>query len=502
MSQTETNTSTPVPENFKKGIVDFISSFIASFPEYKDGIYNALDMQEYADVEFVPGDEKGTGSTKSKKPTDECIKTMSEKNLLTLLEHCKRVYPERFFDIIYQNEVIFSPDSAVSNNVNVEFLPNVDFRMVWNLSDVTETTKDHLWKHLQLVTFTILGNNSKDKLSLGDTAKLFEAIEEDELRSKLEETMSGIQTLFEQYHEDTNNDDDGDDGDNDANNQQPHEKKQEEAADEPKEEPGSHSSSSSSNSKSKSRPAQDSFPNAETIHEHLSGLLDGKIGALAKEIAEETVSELNIDVSNESSVSGVFQKLLKNPGKLTGIIKKVGEKLDKKMKSGDIKESELFKEASEFMSKMKSTKGPGGGKGGGMADFAQLFKAMNLNPSDLGGAAAGLNGKTKINMNAMQSQLNRNMKMALTKERMQKKLEERRAEQASATASASIDPSQMRHTVYQPANSSKNEKSMRVTMAPPVQPQEASECNTGTGYEPDSSSTNAKSKNKKNKKKK
>jgi hypothetical protein len=36
---------------------------------------------------------------------------------------------------------------------------------------------------------------------------------------------------------------------------------------------------------------------------------------------------------------------------------------------------------------------------------------MNLNPSDLGGAAAGLNGKTKINMNAMQSQLNRNMKM-------------------------------------------------------------------------------------------
>ncbi len=108
------------------------------------------------------------------------------------------------------------------------------------------------------------------------------------------------------------------------------------------------------------------------------------------------------------------------------------------------------------MSKMKSTKGPGG-KGGGMADISQLFKAMNLNPSDLGGAAAGLNSKSKVNLNAMQSQLNRNMKMALAKERMHKKLEERRAEQAASAAAtvatpANIDPSQMRHTVYQPAN--------------------------------------------------
>lgn len=463
--------TTPIPDTFKKVIVDFISSFIASFPEYKDGIYKVLDMQEYTDIEFVD-------KTRSNPFPDECIKNMSEKNVSVLFEHCRRVYPERFFDILYQNEVIFSADPAVSNNVCVDFLPNVDFRMVWNMADVTDTTKDHLWKHLQLVTFTIVGSISRDNLSFGDTARMFEAIDETELKSKLEETMAGIQALFE-----GRSDADGDDTFNvdahDANgagqnqNQNAHD--------------NDNGGSGGSSGKS-------AFPNAESIHEHLSGLLDGKIGALAKEIAEETVSELNIDVSNETSVSGVFQKLIKNPGKLTGIIKKVGEKLDNKMKSGDLKESELFKEASDFMAKMKSSGGVGGKGGNGMADIAQLFKAMNLNP----GAAAGINSKSKLNLNAMQSELNRNMKMALTRERMQKKLEEKRAAE-EAVVSAASDPAKMRQSVYQPEHAEKNEKSMRVPMAAPVN----TESSGKTGYEPEAfGPTTTSSKNKKHKHKK
>jgi hypothetical protein len=470
----ESNKSTPIPDNFKKVIVDFISSFIASFPEYKAGIYNALDMQEYSDVAFV-NSGSGTGSGACADDCD-CIKHISDQNVAILFEHCKRVYPERFFDIIYQNDIIFSPDSAA--DVCVEFLPNTDFRMAWNLSDVSDTTKDHLWKHLQLVTFTILGSISRDTPSFGETARLFEAIDEDELRVKLEETMAGIHALFENEREHTGT----------SNSTQ-------ESA-----ETGTEAGSESA----KSTPG---IPSAESIHEHLSGLLDGKIGALAKEIAEETVSELDIDISKESSVGGVFQKLIKNPSKFAGIIKKVGEKLDKKMKSGDIKESELFKEASEFMSKMKSSGGKGAG-GGGMADFAQLFKAMNLNPSDLGGAAAGLNGKTKINMNAMQSQLNRNMKMALTKERMHKKLDEKRSAAATATAitaataTAAAQPQQeLKHSVYQPPNAAKNEKTPRVPMAAPA----ATADTAATGYEPPNSTTTSNSKpssHKKNKHKK
>jgi hypothetical protein len=484
---------TPIPDNFKKVIVDFISSFIASFPEYKIGIYKALDMQEYSDVAFVNSDSgsgSGSGPGSGSCADDcDCIKHISDQNVTMLFEHCKRVYPERFFDIIYQNDLIFSPDSTVSNNVCVEFLPNTDFRMVWNLSDVTDTTKDHLWKHLQLVTFTILGSISKDAPSFGETARLFEAIDEDELRVKLEETMAGIHKLFE----------------NENSNNTP----ESSTANEP--EHGHTKSTPGSGSGSGSGPG---IPSAESIHEHLSGLLNGKIGALAKEIAEETVTELDIDISNESSVGGVFQKLIKNPSKFAGIIKKVGEKLDKKMKSGDIKESELFKEASEFMSRMKSSGGKGAG-GGGMADFAQLFKAMNLNPSDLGGAASGLNGKTKINVNAMQSQLNRNMKMALAKERMHKKLDEKRAAAATATATstatatATMTTQEMRHSVYQPPNAAKNEKTPRIPMAAPESETATptptttttTTTTTATGYEP--AALNAKqSSHKKNKHKK
>ena len=414
---------TGVPENFKKVITDFISSFLTAFPEYEQGLHSNLCIATHAAEEI--GDAA----------------------IAKLHEHCKTVYPERFFDILYQNDHIFSPDSAVSNNVSVDFLPGIDFRLVWNLSDITDTTKEHIWKHLQLITFTIVGSMSKGNLTFGDTAKMFEAINEEELRVKLEETMANLQSMFE-------TDARTDTGDADST-------------------PNSDTAPPSLTS--------DALPDAESMHEHLSGLLGGKIGTLAKEIAEETVSELNIDVSEETSVSGGFQKLMKNPGKLAGIIKKGGEKLDKKMKSGDIKESELFKEASEFMNKMKA--GGGGGKGGkgGMGDLAQILKSMNLGGGDLGGLGGlsglgglgGLGGKTKVNIGAMQSQLGRNMKMAQNKERLQRKLEERRAAAlvAAAASTHQQQPKEMKHSVYKPSDGESIEKTPRNPTNTANQPQ-------------------------------
>ena len=437
------DTTTIIPENFKKIITDFISSFLTTFPEYTDGLRAATK-------------DVGGGSYAHDQITEDVV--------ARLFSHCQTVYPERFFDILYQNDNIFSPDAAVSNNVVVDFLPGVDFRIVWNLSDITDTTKDRIWKHLQLITFTIVGGMSQSNLSFGDTAKMFEAINEDELRVKLEETMANLQSMFEDGPAAT-------------------------AAGSQNKEP-----------KSDGNP----IPDAEKMHEHLSGLLDGKIGALAKEIAEETVKELDIDVSEETSVSGVFQKLMKNPGKLAGIVKKVGEKLDKKMKSGDIKESELFKEASDFMSKMK---GSGGGKGG-MGDIAQLLKSMNLNMGDLGGlGGGGGGGKAKVNLGAMQSQLGRNLKMAQSKERMQKKLEEHRAAAAAAAAAAAKQqqPKQMKHSVYQAVDGDRIEKTPRLpsveTMQQPISNHSLENLNDDSEKEKEKEREKKKNKNKnKNKK--
>jgi hypothetical protein len=174
------------------------------------------------------------------------------------------------------------------------------------------------------------------------------------------------------------------------------------------------------------------MPDASSIHEHLSGILNGKIGKLAKEIAEETAADLNLDMENETSMKGVFQQLLKNPSKLSGIIKTVGSKLDTKLKSGELKESEIMQEASELMSKMKNMPG--------MNNLASMLSKMGMSmPGGMGGGGGGAGGG-KVNFGAMQSQLNRNMKQAQMRERLLKKVQDKQAAQAAAAAAATKAP--------------------------------------------------------------
>ena len=151
------------------------------------------------------------------------------------------------------------------------------------------------------------------------------------------------------------------------------------------------------------------LPNPEDLHQHINGLLDGKLGRLAHEIAQETAEGLDEEINEATNVNDVFQKLFKDPGKLISMVKNVGKKLDEKLKSGEIKESELMQEASELMEKMKSMPG--------MKNMDNILSKMGL-------PVGGKNGK--VNMNAFQSHMKRNIRHATQKERMLKKLEERR----------------------------------------------------------------------------
>ena len=58
------------------------------------------------------------------------------------------------------------------------------------------------------------------------------------------------------------------------------------------------------------------IPNAEALHDHINKMMEGKLGCLAKEIAEETAEDLNIDMEDVTSINDVFNKLFKNPTKL------------------------------------------------------------------------------------------------------------------------------------------------------------------------------------------
>ena len=82
-----------------------------------------------------------------------------------------------------------------NNDIDLHFLPNIDFKEVWK-QDLSEKTRLIIWKYLQLICFSVI-NNQNDSSSFGDTANLFEAINEDELKRKLEETMEQMSGIFD-----------------------------------------------------------------------------------------------------------------------------------------------------------------------------------------------------------------------------------------------------------------------------------------------------------------
>ena len=337
------NTSEEVPDNTKtasgendsirKVLQDLVRDLLHTFPELQGN----LDAR----LQVVASDEESD---------------RADKALESLVEHFNSVFPERFFDILYQNEQMFDNEEA-----NLSFLPGLDFRVIWR-ENISDTTKETLWKYLQLILFSTVSNVDNGE-SFGDTAKLFEAINQDEFKNKLEETMKGMQDMF--------NNMENEDGE-------------------------------------KSNINLNEMPNAEDIHSHVEKMMGGKLGALAKEIAEETARDLNINMDDASSVSDVFKNLMKNPTKLMGMVKNVGTKLDEKLKSGDIKESELLAEASEMMKNMKD-----------MPGFGNIQEMLGK----MGGAGGG-----KFNAAAMQAHMQRNIKLAQQKERLRAKAGARAAD--------------------------------------------------------------------------
>ena len=354
-----------VPEEFIKVIRDFVGDLKTTFPEYVpfiDKWWKGKEHFNYIDEE----EDRIKAYEKSEK-----------KSVKLLFDFCKKKLPPRFFDILYQNEDMFKEESEL----DTEFFPKIHFKNLWQC-DISQKTRETIWKYLQLLLFSIVGTlDNKD--AFGDTAKLFEAINEEEFKGKLQETLSQMQGLFDLS---------GNFGENLGEGLNPSD-----------------------------------LPNAEKINEHITGMLDGKIGQLAKEIAEETAANLNMDFDGATDMKDVFSKLMKNPTKLMGLVKTVGDKLDSKIKSGELKESEMIQEATEIMNKMKNMPG--------MGNIQSMLSKMGM------GGFGGLGGG-KVNTGAMKAQLNQRLKMAKTKERIRAKAEAN----ALAKAAAQLQSQQAQQT--------------------------------------------------------
>jgi len=347
----------PVPEEFFKVIRDFIGDLKATFPEYETFFSKWWKSKEY--FNYIE-DETERNDVYEKSET---------KSIEILFDFCKKKFPPRFFDILYQNDEMFKEDS----DIDTEFLPKIHFKNLWQC-DISDKTRETIWKYLQLITFSIVGT-LENKEAFGDTAKLFEVINADEFKNKLEETLSHMQNLFDS------------------------------------------SSNFGVNSESSENLGDGlnmgDMPDPTQIHDHITGMMEGKLGQLAREIAEETAADLNMDFENTTDMKDVFKNLIKNPTKLMGLVKNVGSKLDDKIKSGDLKESELISEATEIMNKIKNMPG--------MDNIQSMLSKMGMN---------GLGGG-KMNTAAMEANLKQRMNMAKMKERMQNK--------ASANAKAKTE---------------------------------------------------------------
>jgi hypothetical protein len=168
-----------------------------------------------------------------------------------------------------------------------------------------------------------------------------------------------------------------------------------------------------------------SIPNVDELHGHIKGLFDGKIGSLAKELAEELSGEV-MDMFDDGegevkSTGDILKKMMKNPKQIMELVKKISSKLDNKMKNGNISQEELMKEAGDLLSKMK---GMGNGK-----EFQDMMKGMMNNMSPMMGAMMGKGAKMDMN------KVNKEVAKNTHKERMLNKLQQRRAQTESQSQS-------------------------------------------------------------------
>ena len=299
-------------EKFTKIITDFTTDLLLTFPELKPSIDEIDHLKAY--------------------------------------DHCVEMYPKIFFEILYENETLFETECFL--------LPGINFTLIMK-ENITEKTKKTIWKYLQLILFSILEKINTNK-SFGETSKIFEGVEEEELHKKIAQTMEEMKNLFVDISGDISGEDFGSKFDMDP----------------------------------------------DKMKTHLDDLMNGKIGTLAKEIAEEAKNSIGDEKE-------FMETVMKNPQKILSLVKNIGGKLEEKISSGQVKESELLEEATQIMDKIQ--------------DIPGLKEMM---------AKMGLNGK--MDFKAMANKMQQHMKGSKTKERLQKKRENRANQRAEKESKAEV----------------------------------------------------------------
>jgi hypothetical protein len=292
-------------------------------------------------------------------------------------ENCKN----KGSDIASKNEIIFSKESVI--------LPGIDFYTIWNDEKLDEEQRDNIWKYLH--TLYILAYEHKTDRDISDFIKFLK-----EGNIEIEKMDEQTRTMVDIIHRMLT-------GVDDKN------KEVDLGEDEPEEDDG--------------KPLFD-----------LPDLMDGTIGKLAKEIAEEIdPASLNLNVENPQQLiselmSGNFDETNDKSG-IVNLVKNITSKVQNKIQSGEFSESQLFEEAKGMMEKLQKggkKKGPMGNMLNGLLKNLPKMAGMEgmppLNPEQL----EMLQQATQVMSGGNAGVVQKKMELKGTRDRLRAKLEEKR----------------------------------------------------------------------------
>jgi hypothetical protein len=351
-------------------ITTFYAEFIKVFPEYEDNINIGVDkiFMNYGTLLNVDNLNEETQQS-------YCEKLTTDSDILSVVTHIKdRIY--KFTSYIYNDDTSIFSQEQNEDSIDTELLPGIDWRTLWNTEDISETTQQSLWNYVKLFYWSLIMTYTNEELEQFHITNMNNESNGDGNRE--EQEAQQFQLMFEKIMNDMKNMvhvQEATNGDGSTETQ-------------------SEQNEQTDNMFDMSNINIGDMPNPEDIKERLDGILGGRIGKLAQEIAAETAEELDINPENVTNPQDLFGKLFSNPGKMMKMVKNIEGKLTSKMEKENISEDELMKEAMEMMTNMGSMPGMpnvmemmkgmmGGGGMPNMPGMPDLSKMMS-NPAVMG----------------------------------------------------------------------------------------------------------------------
>jgi len=267
-------------------------------------------------------------------------------DVLNVYNYSKTHLPRHFVDIINDDTSFLLSENP---NVTSELIIGIDFKTIWIDKSTSNNTKSIIMNYLKMFLLSLL-SDIEDKCMFGDK-DIFENMASSEFQDRMHTMIEDLEGYF------------------------------------------------------KDKDKTPNIPKPEKIEEQMNTILNGTIGKMAKEIAEETLQDITTDISLNKNNPELLKHILNDPSKIMNLTSKIGKKLDAKIKNGDIKDNELMQEASNIMETMTNIPG---------MEIMQdmVFKMFN---SD----------------HVKKNKMHQDMKTASTKERMLQKLKQRQADKAS-----------------------------------------------------------------------